>query len=214
MSLDWTHFTPSASLTTRILAVNLIPLLILAGSLFFLDTYRRQLLEERFKLARIEAQIRRHDLIAPGGDVLCLVSGGADSTCMWHALGERRHGHGQAVQRYGLENRDRRCEQPEQHDRDGPEPAAAQMLPNAFLRFREQQSARQRRVECDDAGRAPMQILDPCFGRTRKQAAHARHGQAAAARAEPTMERFSHPTHWRRGDLRGIADSDNFRCRR
>jgi two-component system sensor histidine kinase ChvG len=50
-------FTPSASLTTRILAVNLIPLLILAGSLFFLDTYRRQLLEERFKLARIEAQI-------------------------------------------------------------------------------------------------------------------------------------------------------------
>ena len=39
-------------------------------------------------LERIEAQIRRHDLIEPGGDVLCLVSGGADSTCMWHALGE------------------------------------------------------------------------------------------------------------------------------
>src|SRR5690606_27937705 len=50
-------FPPRASLTTRILAVNLIPLLILAGSLFFLDSYRRQLLEERFKLARIEAQI-------------------------------------------------------------------------------------------------------------------------------------------------------------
>src|SRR5690606_7857000 len=30
---------------------------LLAGSLFFLDSYRRQLLEERFKLARIEAQI-------------------------------------------------------------------------------------------------------------------------------------------------------------
>ena len=45
------------SLTKRILAVNLIPLLVLALSLFFLDSYRRQLLDERFKLARIEAQI-------------------------------------------------------------------------------------------------------------------------------------------------------------
>ena len=48
---------PTPSLTTRILAVNLIPLLILAGSLFFLDQYRRQLLTERYNLARIEAQI-------------------------------------------------------------------------------------------------------------------------------------------------------------
>jgi tRNA(Ile)-lysidine synthase len=37
-------------------------------------------------LARIEAHVRRHELIPPGGDVLCLVSGGADSTCLWHAL--------------------------------------------------------------------------------------------------------------------------------
>jgi tRNA(Ile)-lysidine synthase len=36
---------------------------------------------------RVEAHIRRHELIEPGGDVLCLVSGGADSTCLWHALG-------------------------------------------------------------------------------------------------------------------------------
>jgi tRNA(Ile)-lysidine synthase len=36
--------------------------------------------------ARIEEQVRRHDLIAPGGEVCCLVSGGADSTCLWHAL--------------------------------------------------------------------------------------------------------------------------------
>ena len=36
---------------------------------------------------RIEEHIRRHDLIAPGGEVCCLVSGGADSTCLWHALG-------------------------------------------------------------------------------------------------------------------------------
>jgi tRNA(Ile)-lysidine synthase len=37
--------------------------------------------------ARIEEHIRRHDLIAPGGEVCCLVSGGPDSTCLWHALG-------------------------------------------------------------------------------------------------------------------------------
>src|ERR671933_1039140 len=37
--------------------------------------------------ARIEEQIREHELIPPGGDVVCLVSGGADSTCLWHALG-------------------------------------------------------------------------------------------------------------------------------
>jgi tRNA(Ile)-lysidine synthase len=38
-------------------------------------------------LARIEDHVRRHDLIPPGGEVTCLVSGGADSTCLWHALG-------------------------------------------------------------------------------------------------------------------------------
>ena len=31
--------------------------------------------------------IRRHELIEPGGEIACLVSGGADSTCLWHALG-------------------------------------------------------------------------------------------------------------------------------
>ena len=35
---------------------------------------------------RVEAFIRRHELIDPGGEVTCLVSGGADSTCLWHAL--------------------------------------------------------------------------------------------------------------------------------
>jgi tRNA(Ile)-lysidine synthetase-like protein len=38
-------------------------------------------------LARIEEHVRRHDLIEPGGEVCCLVSGGADSTCLWHTLG-------------------------------------------------------------------------------------------------------------------------------
>jgi tRNA(Ile)-lysidine synthase len=37
--------------------------------------------------AQIEEHIRRHDLIPAGGDVVCLVSGGPDSTCLWHALG-------------------------------------------------------------------------------------------------------------------------------
>jgi tRNA(Ile)-lysidine synthetase-like protein len=34
----------------------------------------------------VEADLRRHELIAPGGSVTCLVSGGADSTCLWHSL--------------------------------------------------------------------------------------------------------------------------------
>ena len=37
---------------------------------------------------RVEATVRRHDLVVPGGEVTCLVSGGADSTCLWHALRE------------------------------------------------------------------------------------------------------------------------------
>jgi tRNA(Ile)-lysidine synthetase-like protein len=46
-------------------------------------------LNERLDLlARIEEHVRRHELIEPGGPVLCLVSGGADSTCLYHALDE------------------------------------------------------------------------------------------------------------------------------
>ena len=37
-------------------------------------------------LTRVEAFIRERDLIGPGGEVTCLVSGGADSTCVWHVL--------------------------------------------------------------------------------------------------------------------------------
>ena len=36
--------------------------------------------------ARIEEHVRRADLIPPGGEVVCLVSGGPDSTCLHHAL--------------------------------------------------------------------------------------------------------------------------------
>jgi len=35
---------------------------------------------------RIETFICAHELVEPGGSVACLVSGGADSTCLWHAL--------------------------------------------------------------------------------------------------------------------------------
>lgn len=45
------------SLTWRILAVNILPLALLGGGVFYLDSYRKQLLSERYKLARIEAQI-------------------------------------------------------------------------------------------------------------------------------------------------------------
>lgn len=45
------------SLTVRILAVNIIALGLMAGSLFYLDSYRKQLFDERFKLARAEAEI-------------------------------------------------------------------------------------------------------------------------------------------------------------
>jgi two-component system, OmpR family, sensor histidine kinase ChvG len=52
--LAWTRTT---SLTGRILAVNIIALGLMAGSLFYLDSYRKQLLAERFKLARAEVEI-------------------------------------------------------------------------------------------------------------------------------------------------------------
>lgn len=51
---QWTRRT---SLTVRILAVNIIALGLMAGSLFYIDSYRKQLLGERFQLARSEAQI-------------------------------------------------------------------------------------------------------------------------------------------------------------
>jgi tRNA(Ile)-lysidine synthetase-like protein len=39
-------------------------------------------------LDRVQTFVREHELIAPGGEVTCLVSGGVDSTCLWHALRE------------------------------------------------------------------------------------------------------------------------------
>jgi tRNA(Ile)-lysidine synthase len=39
----------------------------------------------------VEQDIRERELIAPGAEVTCLVSGGADSTCLWHVLRELGH---------------------------------------------------------------------------------------------------------------------------
>jgi tRNA(Ile)-lysidine synthetase-like protein len=36
---------------------------------------------------RVERFVREYELIPAGGEVACLVSGGADSTCLWHLLG-------------------------------------------------------------------------------------------------------------------------------
>lgn len=36
--------------------------------------------------ARVETFVRTHDLIPPRGEVVCMVSGGADSACLWHLL--------------------------------------------------------------------------------------------------------------------------------
>lgn len=63
-------FPPRTSLTIRILAVNIIALALLAGSFFFLDNYRRQLLDERFRLARSEAQITAEALLGAQPDRL------------------------------------------------------------------------------------------------------------------------------------------------
>ena len=45
------------SLTSRILFVNVLPLVLLGGGVIYVDAYRKQLLDERFKLALVEAQI-------------------------------------------------------------------------------------------------------------------------------------------------------------
>src|SRR5204863_1938398 len=45
-------------------------------------------MDARDLCVRVERYIRRHGLIEPGGEVTCLVSGGADSTCLWHVLQE------------------------------------------------------------------------------------------------------------------------------
>jgi tRNA(Ile)-lysidine synthetase-like protein len=51
---------------------------------------------------RVESWIRRHELIPPGDEVVCLVSGGADSTCLWHVLRELGYSVSAVHVNYGL----------------------------------------------------------------------------------------------------------------
>ena len=51
---------------------------------------------------RVESWIRRHELIPSGDEVVCLVSGGADSTCLWHVLRELGYGVSAVHVNYGL----------------------------------------------------------------------------------------------------------------
>ncbi len=55
--LDKLRWSRRLSLTSRILFVNVLPLVLLGGGLIYVDAYRKQLLGERFKLALVEAQI-------------------------------------------------------------------------------------------------------------------------------------------------------------
>ena len=75
------------ALTGRILAVNILPLLVMGGGLFYLDGYRTQLINERFKLARIEAQgwARLRQLGAPPLRRVISLGGGARNP-QWRQL--------------------------------------------------------------------------------------------------------------------------------
>ena len=55
--LEQLRWSRRLSLTSRILFVNVLPLVLLGGGVLYLDSYRKQLLDERFKLALVEAQI-------------------------------------------------------------------------------------------------------------------------------------------------------------
>jgi tRNA(Ile)-lysidine synthase len=55
---------------------------------------------------RVERFIREHELIEPGGEVTVLVSGGPDSTCLWHVLGGLGHRVRALHVAHGLRGRD------------------------------------------------------------------------------------------------------------
>lgn len=72
---DRLFWTRRFSLTTRILAVNVLIVGLVLGGLFFLDTYRKQLIAERFKLARSEVEIIANALAeAPSSEHAALLA--------------------------------------------------------------------------------------------------------------------------------------------
>jgi two-component system sensor histidine kinase ChvG len=66
--LDRLRWSKRLSLTGRILIVNILPLALLGGGLIFVDVYRKELLNERAKLALIEAQITAEALAGASND--------------------------------------------------------------------------------------------------------------------------------------------------
>jgi two-component system sensor histidine kinase ChvG len=72
---DRLYWSRRFSLTTRILAVNVIALALMAGSLFYLDSLRKQLIAERFRLARSEVEITADALAeSPGAQRRALLA--------------------------------------------------------------------------------------------------------------------------------------------
>ena len=65
---DKLFWTRRVSLTARILTFNIIALALMAGSLFYLDSLRKQLIAERFRLARSEVEITADALAEAGVD--------------------------------------------------------------------------------------------------------------------------------------------------
>jgi tRNA(Ile)-lysidine synthase len=63
-------------------------------------------MEPRAFRKAVEADIREHELIAPESSVTCLVSGGADSTCLWHVLRELGYGVSALHVNHGLRGRE------------------------------------------------------------------------------------------------------------
>jgi len=73
-------------------------------------------------LDRVEAHIRANALLESGGEVACLVSGGADSTCLWHALRALGYRSRAVHVHHGLRG----------DDADGDAEHCARVLPNQF----------------------------------------------------------------------------------
>jgi two-component system sensor histidine kinase ChvG len=70
------------SLTTRILAVNIVVLALIAFSLLYIDSYRREVLGERFKRASSEAEI--------AAEALAQANAGA-RVAVLASIGQRQH---------------------------------------------------------------------------------------------------------------------------
>ncbi|MFO7572134.1 MAG: tRNA lysidine(34) synthetase TilS [Gaiellaceae bacterium] len=79
---------------------------------------------------RVEAFVCEHELIPPGSKVTCMVSGGADSTCLWHVLQALGYGVAAVHVNHGL-----RGEESEEDARFCREVFGAEMVMSAEARL-------------------------------------------------------------------------------